>query len=92
VNQERVVATTAIRCAGPTVFVNNTEQTPPYTVQAIGVPATLATALKTPGGVYDQISNLDPAMIGVKTADKLILPAFTGPTQPQYAKEIVNSR
>jgi uncharacterized protein YlxW (UPF0749 family) len=92
VNDERVVATTPIRCAGPTVFVNNTPQAPPYLIQAIGPPSTLETALKTPGGVYDQISNLDPAMIAVRTADKLMLPAYTGPTQPLYAKAVEDSK
>lgn len=89
VNKQRIVGTTAVRCAGPTVFVNNIPQTPPYLVRAIGDGDTLATGLKLPGGIYDQLSQMDPAMIKVETSSGLLIPSYTGPTQPRFAKAVL---
>lgn len=89
INNERVVSLTAARCAGPTVFVNNIPQTPPYVIRAVGDGPTLETALKLPEGIYDTISQMDPEMIKIETSNKLLLPAYTGPTQPRYAKPVL---
>ena len=51
VNDQRLVAVSPVRCAGPTIFVNNTPQTPPYVIRAIGEPNTLETALNISGGI-----------------------------------------
>jgi len=85
VNDQRVGAVTPIRCAGPTVFVNNTAQTPPYVIKAIGKPLTLETALNLPGGEADQVRNFDKAMFTVQLAKHLVIPAGNGVLQPQYA-------
>lgn len=85
VNDQRVGAVTPIRCAGPTVFVNNTAQTPPYVIKAIGKPLTLETALNLPGGEADQVRNFDKAMFTVQLAKHLVIPASNGVVQPQYA-------
>ena len=89
INKQRVVGLTAARCAGPTVYVNNIPQTPPYIIQAVGDGDTLATALKLPEGVYDTISRMDPSMIKVDSVPKLLIPSYTGPTQPRFAKPVL---
>jgi len=89
INKERIVGQTAVRCAGPTVFVNNIPQTPPYVIRAIGDGPTLETGLKLPGGVFDLLSQMDPTMIKIETSDKLLLPSYTGPTQPRFAKPVL---
>ncbi len=38
INDQRIVATTEVRCAGPTVSVNNVRSAPPYVIKAIGNP------------------------------------------------------
>lgn len=88
VNAQRLVGMTPIRCAGPTIFVNNVPETPPYLVSAIGDPKTLQDAMNLPGGVVDGFSSMDPAMISVARSAKLVLPAYQGPTQPKYARAI----
>ena len=85
VNDQRVGAVTPIRCAGPTVFVNNTAQTPPYVIKAIGKPQTLETALNISGGIAAQLRNFDKAMFTVQPAKRLVVPASNGVVQPQYA-------
>jgi uncharacterized protein YlxW (UPF0749 family) len=88
VNDQRLVAVSPIRCAGPTVLVNDVPQTPPYVIRAIGNPATLMTALNLQGGVAYQLRQLDPAMIRVQKAGHMVVPAYSGPTQPKYAKPV----
>ncbi len=86
VNDQRLVAVSPIRCAGPTVFVNNTLQTPPYVIKAIGSPKNLATALNMSGGIMQQIRTYDPAMFKVEKSTKpLVIPAYSGGIEPKYA-------
>jgi uncharacterized protein YlxW (UPF0749 family) len=88
VNDQRLVATSPIRCAGPTIFVNGTPQTPPYLVRAIGDPAILDKALRLPQGIYDTLHGLDPGMIKIQKAQTLMLPAYNGPTTTRYAHAV----
>ena len=83
------MATSPVRCAGPTVFVNNTAQTPPYVIRAIGDGPTLQTAINLPGGAGDQIRAFDPTMIKVQAAARVLVPAYSGASQPKYAKPVI---
>ena len=85
VNDQRLVATSAVRCAGPTVYVNNTQSATPFVIKAIGDPKTLQAALNIAGGEADQIRQYDSAMFNVQPAKRLVVPAFSGVTQPKYA-------
>jgi len=86
VNDQRLVAVSPVRCAGPTVFVNNTPQTPPYIIKAIGSPKNLATALNMSGGIMQQIRNYDPSMFKVEKPTKpIVIPAYSGGIEPKYA-------
>ena len=58
VNDQRLVATSPVRCAGPTVYVNNTMAAPPFVIKAIGDAKTLQAALNISGGEVDQIKPL----------------------------------
>ena len=89
INKQRVVGLTAARCAGPTVYVNNIPQTPPYVIRAIGDADTLNTALRLPYGIYDTLSKIDPATIKIENNDHLLIPSYTGPTQPRFAKPVL---
>jgi len=93
VNDQRLVAVSPVRCAGPTIFVNNTPQTPPYTIKAIGDPRTLATALNISGGIADQIQHFDPAMFKVvKSPKPLIIAAYSGGIDPKYAVPVAPAK
>ena len=52
-NDQRIVATTEVRCAGPTVSINNVRVAAPYSLKAIGDPKTLSSSLRLKGGVVD---------------------------------------
>lgn len=88
INDQRLIATSSIRAAGPAVMVNNIPQPSPYVIRAIGNPRSLAYALSLPGGVKDELKRLDPAMMQIKQAATITLPAYRGSTIERYAKPI----
>lgn len=90
VNEQRIVATSEIRCAGPTVSVNNVRSAPPYVIKAIGSPKTMISALKLRGGVVE-IFEFWGIQVKIKTVDKLRIPALKGARNFEYAKSVNDS-
>ncbi len=88
INDQRLIAISPVRCAGPTVYVNGTPQTPPYVLRVIGSPKDLQTALNLPGGVADSLRQIDPAMIKMQKAPRVVIPAYSGAFTPRYAKPV----
>jgi uncharacterized protein YlxW (UPF0749 family) len=86
INDQRIVAMSPVRCAGPTVLVNFVPLTPPYVIRAIGDSKTLMDAMNLEGGVADNLRKQDPDMVALEPAKKLHLPVYSGPSQPKYAK------
>jgi len=85
-NLQRIVATTAIRCVGPSAVVNGTPLSAPYTILAIGNAADMRAALEMPQG-YVETRGLDVLkMIRIEEATSLVLPAFTGSFSPKHAR------
>lgn len=84
VNQQRLVANSSIRCAGPTVLVNSIPVAAPFVIKAIGKPETLEGALKLPGGPLAGLFLLDMMQITKQT--DMTVPAYAGSTRFIYAK------
>ena len=85
VNGQRLVATSEIRCAGPTLSVNNVRSAPPYEIRAIGDGATLEGALKMRGGVMETLQ-VWGIQLEVRRTDKVAVPAYKGVAQFTYAR------
>lgn len=93
VNDQRVVTTTAVRCVGPVVLVNNVQTNgSPVKVQAIGDPDTLVSSLTMANGVQDQYKITDPSMFSMDKAKSLTLPAFAGATPLRYAQPALEGK
>lgn len=86
VNGQRVVTTSAVRCAGPVVLVNTVPLAAPYVIQAIGEPDTLLNGLNIQHGVLDEMRRIYPGMVTVEKKAKLHLPAFAGSTQTRFSR------
>lgn len=56
INGERIVATSEIQCAGPTVSVNGTRYSVPFVISAIGNADYLEASLKEPGSMVNIMS------------------------------------
>jgi uncharacterized protein YlxW (UPF0749 family) len=89
INGQRIIATTAIRCVGPTIQVNGIALSSPYVIQAIGDPDTLIGALNLPQGVLTDIQAIDPNMVKVTKKNNIQIPAYTGSLVFRYAKPVV---
>ncbi len=86
-NDERILATSEIRCVGPTVSVNNTKQAAPFEIKAIGNPDTLENALRMPGGVVEQ-ANFYGVEAGIKKSNKLVIKKYKGASTFKYAQPV----
>jgi len=87
INDQRVVATTAIRCVGPVVVVNNSPTNgSPVRIQAVGDPDTLQSAMAIANGIADQYKPIDPSMFSMDKVKDMTLPAYAGATPLRYAQ------
>jgi uncharacterized protein YlxW (UPF0749 family) len=73
----RITSYTPIRCVGPTIYVNFKPVAAPFTVMAIGEPATLKSALETPGGIVENLKQ-QTLTVKIATAKDLKLPPMEG--------------
>lgn len=87
INGQRLIATSEIRCAGPTLSVNNTRYSPPYEILVIGEPQTLENSLKMRGGVIETLQFWG-IQVTVKKQDIVQLPAYKGTFRFEYAKPV----
>ena len=85
INGQRLTATSEIRCAGPTLSVNNIRSAAPFEISAIGDKKNLANAVKMRGGVAETLSVWGIAL-DIKISDKILIPAYNGTTKNLYAK------
>lgn len=84
VNDQRLIATTAIRCVGPVTLINGAEVAAPFEIKAIGEPKTLESALRMTGGVVDSFP--DPHMVDIRQDQKIVIKPFAGSRQFKWAK------
>lgn len=87
INGQRVVANTAIRCAGPTILVNTTRIAPPYVIEAIGNKDELL-QVDMRGGLLDSLRAWG-IKVEIAVKDSLVLPAYTGSIGGRYAKPLL---
>lgn len=87
INGQRLIGTTEIRCAGPTISINHTLTAPPLEIRAIGDPATLENSLRMRGGVIEDLS-LWGIEINLRRDQQVQVPAYTGSLQFSYAKPV----
>lgn len=77
VNDSRIISTSAVRCVGPTVLVNDTKMAPPYVIKAIGKPDQLEAALNLNGGVIDGL-RVWGFEISITKSEEITIPKYSG--------------
>lgn len=87
INEQRLIATSEIRCAGPTVSVNNSRFSPPYVIRAIGDPKSLEASLKMRGGVIETLKFWG-IQVSVTPEENVLVPAYKGAFRYDYAKPV----
>lgn len=86
INGQRLLATSEIRCAGPTLSVNNVRSSAPFEISAIGDAKSLENALKMRGGVMETLKVWGIQM-DIKISDSVYIPAYKGSLKQEYAHE-----
>lgn len=85
INGQRLTAISEIRCAGPTLSVNNVRSSAPFEICAIGDKKTLNNAITMRGGVADTL-NVWGIKVEVKTSEEIYIPPYKGKNPYVYAK------
>jgi len=86
INGQRLLATTEVRCTGPTIVLNkNKRLAPPYVITAIGNPDTLENSLKMRGGVAETLQFWG-IQVTVKKLPQITVPAYSGGIKFEYGK------
>jgi len=83
--EERLLATSEIRCVGPTVTVNGVRMATPITIRAIGPASTMYSSLNMRGGSAEFIQLLG-ASIDIRRSSHVEVRRFTGEFVPRYAR------
>ncbi|MGI5920190.1 MAG: DUF881 domain-containing protein [Syntrophomonadaceae bacterium] len=78
VNDERLVATSEIRCAGTTILINSTKIAPPFVIKAIGDPDILQSGILIKGGYVEQYLKFYGIQVQVQKSKKVKIPAYSG--------------
>ncbi|HET6168145.1 MAG TPA: DUF881 domain-containing protein [Marmoricola sp.] len=81
----RVVAQTSFEAATGGIDVDGRVLKSPFTIDVIGDPDSLTTALKFPGGFVDDVS-LDEGKVSIKQSQRIEVEVTRTPTEPRYAE------
>lgn len=76
INDQRIISTSAVRCVGPVVNVNEVKLAAPFVITAIGAPDVLESALKIQGGVVDTLSPWG-IQITIRKFQEVSVPAYS---------------
>lgn len=78
INDQRMVATSEIRCIGPTILTNgNKRLAVPFVIKAVGDPDTLYNSLFMKGGVAENLKYWG-IQINAKKVKEIHIPAYSG--------------
>ncbi len=78
INDQRMVTTSEIVAAGPTILVNQTPIHQPVVVKVLGNPNVLTSALKFRGGIIEYLDFFN-IKVSIQKEDTITLPAYKGP-------------
>lgn len=87
INNQRIVSNTNIRCVGTVILVNDSRLAPPYQISVLGDPDKITKAIFDSSEVEYLVSS--GFSVTYEESDEIILPAFKGNMNLQYAKKYV---
>lgn len=87
IQNQRVIATTGIKCVGNTVRLHGQTYAPPYVIKAVGNPGDLERSLDASADVRAYQSYADTFQLGwqLVSASHVEIPAYTGSVELHYA-------
>ncbi len=91
INDERVIATSEIKCGGPIIRINGRSSGIPFLIKAIGDTKLLMASVSAPGTNGDILKNVYNKGFEVEVKDKIIIPSYKGMFDFKYAKPLGES-
>ena len=90
---QRVVSTTGIRCVGNTVILHDVPYAPPYVISAIGPTDLMLSSMNQSPYIGYYLEAVQAFELGwdVQLDSDIEAPAFTGPTEMDYARPLAGS-
>lgn len=87
INGNRLISTSEISCAGPTILINKNRVTPPFEIKAIGNAETMIAAIEMRGGILETIKffGLESK---IERKNEVKVPAYNGSIAFKYSKPI----
>ena len=86
INGQRLTGTSEIRCAGPTLSVNNVRSSAPFEIRAIGDKKSLENALRMRGGVAETLGVWGIQLV-IKASNDVYIPPYRGSIRQSHARE-----
>ncbi len=86
INDERVISTTSITCAGNVAQVNGEKVGAPFIIKAIGDSNTLYEALNRPGG-YIELLNSWGIVTNIQKSNNIMIEKYNGVINFKYVKD-----
>lgn len=83
-NENRVIATSEIRCAGPVLSINNTRTSAPFVIKAIGNAEDMENALRMRDGVVDYLEQWG-IEISISKQENIQIPKYNGVLSYKYS-------
>lgn len=87
INDERISATSNIRCGGPTINIDGKRHAIPFVIKAIGDPKKLEAVILAPDSVIEPMV-IYGIQINVRKVEKLVLEAYDMPYRDKYQKKV----
>lgn len=87
VNDQRLLATSEIHCAGPSISINNTRIAAPFVITAIGDPEVMESSLRMRGGIIDTL-NYFGIDVSVKRPTTVFVPGYARTFRFEWAKPV----
>jgi uncharacterized protein YlxW (UPF0749 family) len=87
---QRIISTTGIKCAGPTVILHGVPYSPPYVIRAVGDTTDLQAALDASDYIdaYRVVADRYGLGYGVRSSSRLDLPGYEGTLELRYATQL----
>lgn len=88
INEQRVLSISEIKCGGPIIRINDKSVATPIYIKAIGDPKLLNAAINAPNTYGYALKTIDQIIIETSVEDEIVIPAYIGRFNFQYAKPI----
>src|SRR5882757_6513054 len=86
---QRIISTSAVRCVGNVLILQDRVYSPPYSVTAVGDLTRLSAALKASSAISNYLEYVSAYGLGYRLTahPRVTVPAYTGPLDLRYAVE-----